>query len=99
LKPRQVSKSNRCVIYDFITHIKIDLSQVGRDINNNTLSVDDMLQKSDLLINAFENEIIINVPVASKISISGFLWPVEAWKEFTTGDLLASDDDVTVSPR
>jgi photosystem I subunit 3 len=49
--------------------------------------------------NAFENEIIINVPVASKISISGFLWPVEAWKEFTTGDLLASDDDVTVSPR
>ena len=49
--------------------------------------------------NAFENEIIINVPVASKISISGFLWPVEAWKELTTGDLLASDDDVTVSPR
>lgn len=49
--------------------------------------------------NPFENEIIINVPVASKISISGFLWPVEAWKEFTTGDLLASDDDVTVSPR
>ena len=30
---------------------------------------------------------------------SGFLWPVEAWKELTTGDLLASDDDVTVSPR
>jgi photosystem I subunit 3 len=49
--------------------------------------------------NPFENEIIIDVPVAAKISISGFLWPVEAWKELTSGDLLASDDDVTVSPR
>jgi len=49
--------------------------------------------------NPFENEIIINVPVAIKIMNSGFLWPVEAWKEFTSGDLIASDDDVTVSPR
>jgi photosystem I subunit 3 len=49
--------------------------------------------------NAFENEIIINVPVALSIMNSGFLWPLDAWKEFTTGDLLASDDDITVSPR
>lgn len=49
--------------------------------------------------NSFENEIIINVPVALAIMNSGFLWPVEAWKEFTSGDLLESDDDVTVSPR
>ena len=49
--------------------------------------------------NSFENEIIINVPVALTIMNSGFLWPVEAWKEFTTGDLLASEDDVTRSPR
>ena len=49
--------------------------------------------------NAFENEIIINVPVALSIMTSGFLWPVDAWKEFTSGDLLASPDDVTVSPR
>ena len=49
--------------------------------------------------NPFENEIIINVPIAISIMNSGFLWPVEAWKEFTSGDLLASDDDVTVSPR
>ena len=47
----------------------------------------------------FENEIIIDVPVALKFMNSGFLWPIEAWKEFVTGDLLASDDDVTVSPR
>ena len=49
--------------------------------------------------NPFENEIIINVPVAFSIMNSGFLWPIEAWKEFTSGDLLASDDDVTISPR
>jgi len=49
--------------------------------------------------NSFENEIIINVPVALSIMNSGFLWPVEAWKEFTTGDLLAAEDDVTKSPR
>ena len=49
--------------------------------------------------NAFESEIIINVPVALAIMTSGYLWPVEAWKQFTSGDLLASDDDVTVSPR
>ena len=49
--------------------------------------------------NAFENEIIINVPVAISFMNSGFLWPVEAWKQFTSGDLVASDDDVTVSPR
>jgi photosystem I subunit 3 len=49
--------------------------------------------------NPFENEIIINVPVALSIMTSGFLWPIDAWKEFTSGDLLASDEDVTVSPR
>ena len=49
--------------------------------------------------NAFENEIIINVPVAISVMNSGFLWPVEAWTEFTSGDLLAADEDVTVSPR
>jgi len=49
--------------------------------------------------NVFENEIIINVPVAFSIMNSGFLWPVESWKEFTSGDLLAAEEDVTVSPR
>ena len=49
--------------------------------------------------NPFENEIIINVPVAFSIMNSGFLWPIDAWKEFISGDLLASDDDLTVSPR
>jgi photosystem I subunit 3 len=49
--------------------------------------------------NPYENEIIINVPLALSMMNSGFLWPVEAWKEFTGGDLLAADEDVTVSPR
>jgi photosystem I subunit 3 len=37
--------------------------------------------------------------VALAIMTSGFLWPIDAWKEFASGDLLASDDDVTLSPR
>jgi len=49
--------------------------------------------------NPFENEIIINVPVALSIMNSGFLWPIESWKEFTSGDLLNAEEDVTVSPR
>jgi len=49
--------------------------------------------------NSFENEIIINVPVAIKIMNSGFLWPIEAWQEFSSGDLLESDDEITISPR
>jgi len=49
--------------------------------------------------NPFENEIIINVPVALAIMNSGFLWFIDAWKEFATGDLLAAEEDVTISPR
>jgi photosystem I subunit 3 len=49
--------------------------------------------------NPFENEIIINIPVALSIMNAGFLWPLDAWKEFITNNLLASDDDITVSPR
>jgi photosystem I subunit 3 len=49
--------------------------------------------------NPFENEIVINVPIAISIMNSGFLWPIEVWKEFTNGDLLESEDNVTVSPR
>jgi photosystem I subunit 3 len=49
--------------------------------------------------NPFENEIILNVPVAYATATSGFLWPIEAWNEFKNGELVASDDDVTVSPR
>lgn len=46
-----------------------------------------------------ENEIIINVPVALGIMSSGFLWPLSAWSELVTGDLLVPGNEVTVSPR
>lgn len=49
--------------------------------------------------NSFENEIILNVPVAYGIATSGFLWPIEAWTEFKNGDLVAKEDEVTISPR
>nr|YP_010336110.1 photosystem I subunit III [Chroodactylon ornatum]UNJ14516.1 photosystem I subunit III [Chroodactylon ornatum] len=46
-----------------------------------------------------EKEIIIDVPLALKYMLSGFLWPIAAWQEFATGKLLAAKDEVTVSPR
>lgn len=49
--------------------------------------------------NPSEKEIIIDVPVALTIMASGFSWPLSAWQEFTSGDLLAAKEDITVSPR
>lgn len=46
-----------------------------------------------------EKEIIIDVPLALKFSLSGFTWPLAAWQEFTGGKLIASNEDITVSPR
>jgi photosystem I subunit 3 len=57
------------------------------------------LQYASSTENPFESEIILNVPTAFSISTSGFLWPVEAWNEFKDGKLVASAEDVTVSPR
>lgn len=49
--------------------------------------------------NPAENEIIINVPLALKIMTTGFIWPISAWEELVSGDLIASKDEITVSPR
>ena len=57
------------------------------------------LQFASTQKNPFENEIIIDVPTALPIMNSGFLWPVEFWKEFVNGELFAADEDITVSPR
>lgn len=46
-----------------------------------------------------EKEIILDVPLALKFCLSGFTWPLAALQEFNSGQLLASDDDITVSPR
>ena len=49
--------------------------------------------------NPTENEIIINVPLALKIMTTGYIWPISAWQEFISNDLVAPTDEVTVSPR
>jgi photosystem I subunit 3 len=49
--------------------------------------------------NPTESEIIINVPLALKIMTTGFIWPVSAWEELISGDLVAPTDEITVSPR
>ena len=49
--------------------------------------------------NPSESEIIINVPLALKIMTTGYIWPISAWQEFVSNDLVAPTDKVTVSPR
>jgi photosystem I subunit 3 len=49
--------------------------------------------------NPAESEIIINVPLALKVMTTGYIWPISAWQEFISNELVASDDEVTVSPR
>lgn len=45
------------------------------------------------------SEIIIDVPRAIKLMTSGFLWPLAALRELTTGKLTVKDSEITVSPR
>ncbi|MBD2243121.1 Photosystem I reaction center subunit III [Nostoc sp. FACHB-892] len=44
-------------------------------------------------------EVIIEVPLALPIMLSGFAWPVSAIKEFLSGELTAKDTEIPVSPR
>ena len=46
-----------------------------------------------------EKEIIIDVPVALSFVATGSVWPFAAFKEFTSGKLIAPADEITVSPR
>lgn len=46
-----------------------------------------------------EKEIIIDVPVALSFVTTGFVWPFSAFKEFTSNNLIAPAEEVTVSPR
>nr|YP_010618605.1 photosystem I reaction center subunit III [Rhodomelopsis africana]WAX02618.1 photosystem I reaction center subunit III [Rhodomelopsis africana] len=57
------------------------------------------LQAVSLSNKPSEKEIIIDLPLAMKFSLSGFTWPLAALQEFTSGQLLASDDDISISPR
>nr|YP_009029042.1 photosystem I reaction center subunit III [Cylindrotheca closterium]AGH28581.1 photosystem I reaction center subunit III [Cylindrotheca closterium] len=49
--------------------------------------------------NPAESEIIINVPLALKIMVTGYVWPISAWQELISGELVTSKDQITVSPR
>ena len=49
--------------------------------------------------NPAENEIIINVPLALKIMTTGYIWPISAWQQFISNDLIAPEEEITVSPR
>lgn len=46
-----------------------------------------------------EKEIIIDVPLAIKCSLTGFAWPLAAFKDIASGAMFAKDDEITVSPR
>jgi hypothetical protein len=30
---------------------------------------------------------------------TGYIWPISAWQELVSGELVAPDNEVTVSPR
>ena len=49
--------------------------------------------------NPAQSEIIINVPLALKIMTTGYIWPISAWQELVSNELIAPKDEVTVSPR
>jgi len=49
--------------------------------------------------NPTESEIIINVPLALKIMTTGYIWPISAWEELVSNELVAAQDEITVSPR
>ncbi len=46
-----------------------------------------------------EKEIIIDVPLAVGLMLTGFAWPLVAFKEITTGEIAAKDSEISVSPR
>ncbi|AFY74888.1 Photosystem I reaction centre subunit III [Synechococcus sp. PCC 7502] len=48
---------------------------------------------------ATQKEIIIDVPLALRYALTGFTWPLAALKELGDGSLIASEKEVTVSPR
>ncbi|MFK8181892.1 MAG: Photosystem I reaction center subunit III [Phormidesmis sp.] len=46
-----------------------------------------------------DKEIVIDVPLAIKCSLGAAAWPLLALKEMTSGEMFASKDEITVSPR
>jgi photosystem I subunit 3 len=44
-------------------------------------------------------EVVLNVPLAISKMLTGFLWPLAALGEFTSGQLVVKDSEVPTSPR
>jgi photosystem I subunit 3 len=57
------------------------------------------LQSANKAKNPEELEIFINIPLALRSFAQGLLWPVLAIKEFVSGELIAKDNEISVSPR
>ena len=46
----------------------------------------------------FEKEIIIDVPLALRLSLQGAAWPLKAVRELQQGSLVESAENITVRP-
>lgn len=46
-----------------------------------------------------DKEIILDVPLAVKLSLASAAWPLAAFKEIASGEMFAKDDEIPVSPR
>lgn len=44
-------------------------------------------------------ELVIDVPLAIKCGLGGATWPISAIKELLSGELVAKDDEIPISPR
>ena len=44
-------------------------------------------------------ELMIDVPTALPLMLSGFAWPAAAIKELLSGELTAKDEEIPISPR
>ncbi|NEO04077.1 MAG: Photosystem I reaction center subunit III [Moorea sp. SIO1F2] len=49
--------------------------------------------------NPEDKEVIIDVPLAVSKMLMAASWPLLAFKEITTGEMFAKDDEIPVSPR
>jgi photosystem I subunit 3 len=59
-----------------------------------------MAVKNESKISATQQkEIIIDVPMALRMAVTGFAWPVQVIAELKAGTLTAKPEDITVSPR
>lgn len=44
-------------------------------------------------------EVVLDLPLATKQMVAGFAWPLMAVKEYLSGELVAKDSEIPVSPR